>query len=430
MACLSLALVFANTSFASEEQANDNDKTQIEANQEIKEEKITDIYVVENVNDTTVDVYRKSDNMDRFSIAKDKFKGLDVKANDEFEITTSNTMLETFPPSFREVYGVKKVEAADQVNKDNKNNYGEKIGQYLVKDFDDMSVTLCEKGNEANVYVAFRSYFAGMDLKKGKEFTIYSDNIILKSNPAQFGKIYKVVDSEANSVSDIYLVKEVKGDKVIVYAEYNKNNIFQIDKKYFDELKLENDLTEYAFSINTSAEVLPTIPAQFAKINKIEVNMPADGAVLSGQKLINEDKTEKKDEKQAKNKAVKAEKAVEKKEVKKEEKIEEKEISDIYVVEKINEEGVLVHKKSNKEDKYLVEKKYFGNLQIKEGNEYQIFTNDIILTSNPAQFGKIFKIEEAKNKVASRNPKTGLTSLGLTVFALASASFAFKKSKK
>ena len=36
-----------------------------------------------------------------------------------------------------------------------------------------------------------------------------------------------------------------------------------------------------------------------------------------------------------------------------------------------------------RQDKYLVPKKDFGKLEIKEGKEYKIFTDDIVLTSYP-----------------------------------------------
>lgn len=121
-------------------------------------------------------------------------------------------------------------------------------------------------------------------------------------------------------------------------------------------------------------------------------------------------------------------------------------ISDIFVVEKIDQEGVTVARKSNKEDKYLVPKKDFGKLMIKEGGQYKIYTDDVVLTSYPAQFGKIFKIEEVmkeapkekdnkkenkkENKKGAKNPKTGLIGTSMTLVALGVASLAYKKTKE
>uniref|UniRef100_UPI0028056482 hypothetical protein n=1 Tax=uncultured Anaerococcus sp. TaxID=293428 RepID=UPI0028056482 len=121
------------------------------------------------------------------------------------------------------------------------------------------------------------------------------------------------------------------------------------------------------------------------------------------------------------------------KENKKENKKEsEKTLSDIFVVEKIDQEGVTVYRKSNKEDKYLVPKKDFGKLEIKEGKEYKIFTDDIVLTSYPAQFGKIYKIEEVmagKNKNPAKNPKTGLIGTSFALIGLIGAGIGYKKIK-
>ena len=164
-----------------------------------------------------------------------------------------------------------------------------------------------------------------------------------------------------------------------------------------------------AYKIETSEEILTSDPAQFAAIYKVE--------------LVKE--TPKKNEKPAdKKKPTKGSK-----ENKKE---AEKTIFDIFVVEKIDEEGVTVARKSNKEDKYLVPKKDFGKLEIKEGKEYKIFTDDIVLTSYPAQFGKIYKIEEVmagKNKNPATNPKTGLIGTSLALVGLIGAGLGYKKIK-
>ena len=84
---------------------------------------------------------------------------------------------------------------------------------------------------------------------------------------------------------------------------------------------------------------------------------------------------------------------------KKEQKMEEvanEKISDTYVVKKINEEGVEVYKKSNPEDLYNIPKKDFKDIDLIEGLEVEIESDDVILETYPAQFAKIYKISEVK----------------------------------
>lgn len=49
-----------------------------------------------------------------------------------------------------------------------------------------------------------------MDLKEGKIFTLYTNREILESDPAKFGKVYKVIEgNESHVTSDIYVIKTI-----------------------------------------------------------------------------------------------------------------------------------------------------------------------------------------------------------------------------
>lgn len=250
-------------------------------------------------------------------------------------------------------------------------------------------------------------------------FTITSDTTASKSYPAQFGKIYSIVEKKEQPLKTMvksYVVEKVDEEAVTVYEKDMKENKYTIAKKDFGKaMPKEGEI----YKIETSEEILTLDPAQFAKIYKVELEKEAP----------------KEDKKPGKEK-----------EKPTPEDKKEQIISDIFVVEKIDQEGVTVARKSNKEDKYLVPKKDFGKLMIKEGGQYKIYTDDVVLTSYPAQFGKIFKIEEVmkeapkekdnkkenkkENKKGAKNPKTGLIGTSMTLVALGVASLAYKKTKE
>ena len=240
----------------------------------------------------------------------------------------------------------------------------------------------------------------------------------MTSNPAQFNKIYSIVEKEqAKKMTKEYVVEKVNGDFVTVYEKGNKEDKYNINKKDFGKVNPEVGKT---YKIETSEEILTSDPAQFAAVYKVE---------------------------EAKEASKKPEKAADKKKTPEKEKPAEKAketmLTDTFVIEKIDEEGVTVARKSNKEDKYLVPKKDFGKSELKVGKEYKITSDDVVLTSYPAQFGKIYKIEEVKsqenknedkkskkeNKASTKNPKTGLIGSSMALIGLIGAGLAYKKTK-
>lgn len=368
-----------------------------------KESHVTsDIYVIKTINEEGVDLYLKSNPDDLYNVPKKEFKNIDLVEGKEVEIVADDVLYASYPAKFTKIHKISEVKPKEE----------KVVRDFVVKEINEEGVTLYEVGNESNLYNVPKSEFKDMKVEKGKVFTITSDNISLKSYPAQFGKIFSIVEKEipAKTMVKSYVVEKVADDMVTVYEKDMKESKYNIPKKDFGKA---NPKVGETYKIETSEEILTSDPAQFAKVIKAELEKEAP---KKAEKPADKKKTpEKSKEKPAK-----------------EEKAKEKTLSDIFVVEKIDEEGVTVYRKSNKEDKYLVPKKDFGKLEIKEGKEYKIFTNDVVLTSYPAQFGKIIKIEEVmagKNKQSAKNPKTGLVGTSLALVTLIGAGIGYKKIK-
>lgn len=368
-----------------------------------KESHVTsDIYVIKTINEEGVDLYLKSNPDDLYNVPKKEFKNIDLVEGKEVEIVADDVLYASYPAKFTKIHKISEVKPKEE----------KVVRDFVVKEINEEGVTLYEVGNESNLYNVPKSEFKDMKVEKGKVFTITSDNISLKSYPAQFGKIFSIVEKKmpAKTMVKSYVVEKVADDMVTVHEKDNKDSKYNIAKKDFGKAMPKVGET---YKIETSEEILTSDPAQFAKVIKAELEKEAP---KKAEKPADKKKTpEKSKEKPAK-----------------EEKAKEKTLSDIFVVEKIDQDGVTVYRKSNKEDKYLVPKKDFGKLEIKEGKEYKIFTNDVVLTSYPAQFGKIIKIEEVmagKNKQSAKNPKTGLVGTSLALVTLIGAGIGYKKIK-
>lgn len=368
-----------------------------------KESHVTsDIYVIKTINEEGVDLYLKSNPDDLYNVPKKEFKNIDLVEGKEVEIVADDVLYASYPAKFTKIHKISEVKPKEE----------KVVRDFVVKEINEEGVTLYEVGNESNLYNVPKSEFKDMKVEKGKVFTITSDNISLKSYPAQFGKIFSIVEKKmpAKTMVKSYVVEKVADDMVTVHEKDNKDSKYNIAKKDFGKAMPKVGET---YKIETSEEILTSDPAQFAKVIKAELEKEAP---KKAEKPADKKKTpEKSKEKPAK-----------------EEKAKEKTLSDIFVLEKIDQDGVTVYRKSNKEDKYLVPKKDFGKLEIKEGKEYKIFTDDIVLTSYPAQFGKIYKIEEVmagKNKKSAPNPKTGLIGTGFALIGLIGAGIGYKKIK-
>lgn len=311
---------------------------------------------------------------------------------------------------------------------------------YVVKEIKDDYVILNKKGFDDDLYQVEKNKFDKIKLEKGKELDITSDGKIMMSNPAQFSKIYEIKEVKKEDeklpeekITDQYLVKEVNEQGVIVEKNGSESEKYMVEKKYFKgEVKVGEK-----YNITHNDVVMTSNPAIFNKIYDVE---------------------------------------------KIEEKIKETAtITNIYKVKEVNEQGVTLSYYSkedgselmeNSEDLYTVAKKEFKD-EVKVGDKYKITHSDEILTSDPAQFAKITKIEKVKEakapenkkpeeknknnnkdnienkknskdnkdnkkpeqktnekaKTANKNPKTGVESMLLPLGLLISSAVAYKKSK-
>lgn len=240
---------------------------------------------------------------------------------------------------------------------------------YIVKEIKDDYVILNKKGYEDDLYQVEKSVFEKMDLEAGKEFEITSDGIILKSNPAQFGKIYEIKEAAKEEdteekVTGQFQVKEIKEEGVTVEKIDSKSEKYMVEKKYFDDDVKVGD----KYKITHNDIFMNSYPAQFNKIFDVE----------------------------------KIEEALK----------ETASITNIYKVKEVNENGITLayyRKEDGSElmedssDLYMVEKKEFKD-DVKVGDKYKITHSDEILTSEPAQFAKITKIEKiAETKATDDN---------------------------
>lgn len=236
---------------------------------------------------------------------------------------------------------------------------------YIVKEIKDDYVILNKKGYEDDLYQVEKSAFEKMDLEAGKEFQITSDGIILKSNPAQFGKIYEIKEAvKEEKVTGQFQVKEINEEGVTVEKIGSESEKYIVEKKYFDDDVKVGD----KYKITHNDIVMNSYPAQFNKIFDVE----------------------------------KIEEAVK----------ETASITNIYKVKEVNENGVTLAYYSKEDgselledsgDLYMVEKKEFKD-DVKVGDKYKITHSDEILTSEPSQFAKITKIEKiAETKATDDN---------------------------
>lgn len=175
----------------------------------------------------------------------------------------------------------------------------------------------------------------------------------VKDDAKKETKIEEISSKKDEKVTETYVVKEIKDDYVILNKKGFDDDLYQVEKNKFDKIKLEKGKE---LDITSDGNIMMSNPAQFSKIYEI-------------------------------------------KEVKKEdEKLPEEKITDQYLVKEVNEQGVIVEKIGSESEKYMVEKKYFKG-EVKVGEKYNITHNDVVMTSNPAIFNKIYDVEKIEEKI-------------------------------
>ena len=267
---LAISAMVINSAYASEEIENKNDGKMMEETQ-MAVEKISGTYVIKKIEGEGVLVAKKSNPEDLYNVPKKEFKNIDIKEGMEVEIVSDDVILETYPARFARIYEIKEVKKVE--NKE-ENKEEKLVRDFVVKEIYEEGVDLYEVGNESNLFNVPKSEFKDLKIEKGKVFTITSDVIATKSIPAQFGKIFSIVEKEmpAKTMTKEYVIEEVSDDFVTVHEKDIKESKYTIAKKDFGKA---NPKVGETYKIKTSEEILTSEPAQFAAIYKVELTKEA-----------------------------------------------------------------------------------------------------------------------------------------------------------
>ena len=214
--------------------------------------------------------------------------------------------------------------------------------------------------------------FAEKEVNVGDRYKISHDDVILESNPAQFGKIYSVEkeigneteapdkDIKEDKITQDFVVEEVNDDGYIIYELKNKENKYLLSKKDAKNMDLGQWST---IEITHNGVIMESNPAQFNKIYDIKEHY-----------YEGEDKN--KDEK----------------------------ITEIFVVEEVNDGGYTISKEDDKDNKYSISKEDVKGTDLKIGDKLEITHTGLATRSIPAQFVGDFKINKLDNDKDKETP--------------------------
>lgn len=213
--------------------------------------------------------------------------------------------------------------------------------------------------------------FADKEIKVGDKYKISHDDIIMPSNPAQFGKIYsiekddqaEVTDDEIKEekIKDHFVVEKVNEDGYTIADIENNDNKYIISKKDAKNMDL---VIGDELEITHNGVVMESYPAQFGKIFKVV-------------KYDKHDEDESKEEKVTEN----------------------------FIVEEVADGGYTIYKKSNKDSKYSISKEDVSGINLDVGDELEITHTGLATRSIPAQFVgdvEIKKIDNSKTPVENK----------------------------
>lgn len=263
---LAMAMVSLKPAFADDSKIASDKTSKIEENQ--KEEKITETYIIKEIKDSNVILNKKGNDTDLYSIPKDKFGKMSLEEGKVLSITSDGKILTSNPGQFAKIFEIKEEKPDEKKITEN----------FTVKEINDKTVTVEKEGSEGELYSLEKKYFKE-DVQVGDKYAISHNDVVMTSFPAIFGKIYEVKEIEAKkemaNVTKIYKVIEVNKDAYTI--EYlsegdgsglieNSGDLFTLPKEMVKaELKLGDKL-----KISHSEEILYSNPAQFTKIEKIE----------------------------------------------------------------------------------------------------------------------------------------------------------------
>lgn len=233
----------------------------------------------------------------------------------------------------------------------------------------DGNMTPSYDGAEFNVP---KEKFADKEINVGDRYKISHDDIIMPSNPAQFGKIYSIEkDDQADNtenetkeekIKDHFVVEKVNEDGYTIEDIKNNDNKYIISKKDAKNVDLNvGDKLE----ITHNGVVMESYPAQFGKIFEVKK--------YDDQDIDNEKKDEK--------------------------------VTENFIVEEVADGGYTIYKKSDKENKYSISKEDVADMNLSVGDELEITHTGLATRSIPAQFVgdvEIKKIDNSKTPVENK----------------------------
>lgn len=217
--------------------------------------------------------------------------------------------------------------------------------------------------------------FAEKDINVGDLYKINHDDIIMPSNPAQFGTIYSIEKEEKSDnkenedvkeelITEQFVVEKVNEDGYTIADTKNKDNKYIISKKDANNMDLNvGDQLE----ITHNGVVLESNPAQFGKIFDL--------------KKYEKEKTEKNEN--------------------------EETITETFIVDEITEKGYNIHEKSNKDNKYYISKEDTKTLDLAIGDQLKITHTGLATRSIPAHFVGDIKVRKINNKESDTKKNIG-----------------------
>ena len=151
---LAISAMVINSAYASEEMKETKEETTMEETQTV-EEKVSDNFTIKKINEKAVEVYRKSNPEDVYTVQKKEFGDIKIKEGMEVVILSNNMAFYSFPAKFGKIYEIKEVKKAE--NEDNKEE--KLVRDFVVKEIYEEGVDLYELGNESNIYNVPKSEF-------------------------------------------------------------------------------------------------------------------------------------------------------------------------------------------------------------------------------------------------------------------------------
>lgn len=168
-----------------------------------KEEKITEKFIVKEINEEAVTVEKEGSEGELYTLSK-KYFAKDISLGDRYEISHNDIVMNSYPAQFNKIYDVKKLEDNREITSQSNIYRLVEINRdsYIVEFFskEDGSGAIEDSGD---LYTIPKEKVEA-DVKIGDKLKITHSEEILESNPAQFARIDKVekIDEKTNELND------------------------------------------------------------------------------------------------------------------------------------------------------------------------------------------------------------------------------------